>query len=96
MNQSNEITIKKIRQSKSSSEIETLIDKELLKSAKSKADIATISKFLKELKSDLLKINAIDVNSNEWDNIKKARLHLNSTISSSTNLKPIKKDRPYV
>ena len=77
MNQSKEITIKKIRQSNSTPEIEMLIDKELLKVSKNKTDDSAVSKFFKEFQSELLKINAIDVNTTEWENIKNARLHLN-------------------
>lgn len=77
MNQSKEITIKKIRQSSSTPEIEMLIDKELLKVSKNKTDDSAVSKFFKEFQSELLKINAIDVNTPEWENIKNARLHLN-------------------
>ncbi len=82
MKQSKELTIKKIRQSKSASDIEMLIDKEVLKLSKSKVEGAAVSKFLKEFKSDLLKINAIEVSSDEWENIKKARLHLIFLIKS--------------
>lgn len=85
MNQTKESTIKKIQNSKSNSEIIMLIDKELLKLSNRKPDAASISEYLKEFKSDLLKINAIDVNSNEWDNIKKARLHLISIIKAKNS-----------
>ena len=78
MNQSKETTIKKIRQSKSTPEIEMLIDKEVLKFSKNKVDKIAITQFLKDFQSELMKINAIDVNSPEWDNIKNARLHLTS------------------
>lgn len=76
MNQSKEITIKKIRQSKSTPEIKMLIDKELLKVSKNKTDETAVPRFFKEFQSELLKINAIDVNTPEWENIKNARLHL--------------------
>ncbi len=88
MNQSKEVTIKKIQQVKNTSEISIMIDKELLKLSKNKADEKTIAKFLKELKSELVKINAMDVNSIEWDNIKNARMYLNSLIVPGNTAKP--------
>ncbi|MCE9538255.1 MAG: hypothetical protein K8R85_03435 [Bacteroidetes bacterium] len=78
MNKSEELIVKKIRQAKSTPEIILIIDKEIVKLSKNKEDDISIPKFLKDLKSDLLKINAIDVNSVEWANIKRARIHLNA------------------
>ncbi len=78
MNPSKELTIKKIRQSKNTPEVEMLIDDELSKFSKNKVDKIAISLFIKEFQSELLDINAMDVSSPEWENIKNARLHLTS------------------
>lgn len=78
MNKSKEFAVKKIRQAKNTPEIILIIDKEIVKLSKNKEDEISIQKFLKDLKSDLLQINAIDVNSGEWENIKRARIHLNA------------------
>lgn len=78
MNKSKEFAVKKIRQAKNTPEIILIIDKEIVKLSKNKEDEISIPKFLKDLKSDLLQINAIDVNSGEWENIKRARIHLNA------------------
>ncbi|MES2139505.1 MAG: hypothetical protein V4511_07330 [Bacteroidota bacterium] len=78
MNKAKEFAVKKIRQAKNTPEIILIIDKEIVKLSKNKEDEISIPKFLKDLKSDLLKINAIDVNSGEWENIKRARIHLNA------------------
>ena len=86
MNQSKEMIIKKIQQSKSISEIEKLIDKDLLKISANKTYQATPFKFVKELQFDLLKIEAINVSSSEWTNIKRARLYLNSLNIPNKNL----------
>lgn len=82
MNKSKEFAVKKIRQAKNTTEIILIIDKEIIKLSKNKEDEISIPKFLKDLKSDLLKINAIDVNSGEWENIKRARIHLNALKTS--------------
>lgn len=44
------------------------------------------NKFVNELHYDLLKIEAINVSSGEWANIKKARLYLNSLKIQNDNL----------
>lgn len=82
MNKSKELAVKKIRQAKGTPEIILIIDKEIVKLSKNKEEEISIPKFLKDLKSDLLKINAIDVNSGEWENIKRARIHLNTLKNS--------------
>lgn len=84
MNKSKEFIVKKIQQAKNAPEIKLIIDKEIIQLSKNKEVEISISKFLKDLKSDLLKINAIDVNSGEWENIKKARIHLNALKISYT------------
>ncbi|MDO9185115.1 MAG: hypothetical protein Q7W13_03815 [Bacteroidia bacterium] len=78
MDKSKEFAVKKIRQAKNTPEIILIIDKEIVKLSKNKEDEILIPKFLKDLKTDLLQINAIDVNSGEWANIKRARIHLNA------------------
>ena len=86
MNQLKEITMKNIQKSKNISEIETLIDKEWMKLSENKTYKTADSKFVKELQYDLLKIEAINVSSSEWANIKKARLYLNSLKIQNDNL----------
>lgn len=86
MNQLKELTIKNIQKSKNISEIETLIDKELMKLSENKTYKTADLKFVKELQYDLLKIEAINVSSSEWANIKKARLYLNSLKIQNDNL----------